>query len=204
MKRQERMVFKGMSAKLRNSIQESFLNLALRKPVDRITVKEIVKDCDINRNSFYYHFEDLPDLIEKVVEERIFNIDQVTAPDKSIEDCSFSIVQAIVNNQELIRNIYNSKSRALFERKLFVVTGKLVRQYLDNNVFPSYDISRSDREVLIRLYRNMLAGYILEWLNASPKDDLLAQLQRIFELRRGFFEITLERAVIDHRTGRKK
>lgn len=193
-----------MSAKLRNSIQESFLNLALRKPVDRITVKEIVKDCDINRNSFYYHFEDLPDLIEKVVEERIFNIDQVTAPDKSIEDCSFSIVQAIVNNQELIRNIYNSKSRALFERKLFVVTGKLVRQYLDNNVFPSYDISRSDREVLIRLYRNMLAGYILEWLNASPKDDLLAQLQRIFELRRGFFEITLERAVIDHRTGRKK
>lgn len=204
MKRQERMVFKGMSAKLRNSIQESFLNLALRKPVDRITVKEIVEDCDINRNSFYYHFEDLPDLIEKVVEERIFNIDQVTAPDKSIEDCSFSIVQAIVNNQELIRNIYNSKSRALFERKLFVVTGKLVRQYLDNNVFPSYDISRSDREVLIRLYRNMLAGYILEWLNASPKDDLLAQLQRIFELRRGFFEITLERAVIDHRTGRKK
>ena len=107
-----------MTAKLRSAIQESFLKLALRKPVDRITVKEIVEDCDINRNSFYYHFEDLPDLIEKVVEERILNIEQLKVDNQSLEDYSLAVVQAMINNQELIRNIYNSKSRALFERCL--------------------------------------------------------------------------------------
>lgn len=132
-----------MTAKLRNAIQESFLKLALRKPVDRISVKEIVEDCDINRNSFYYHFEDLPDLIEKVVEERILNIDELALENKSLQDYSMAVIQAIVNNQELIRNIYNSKSRALFERKLYVITGKLVHEFINSYILPQYDIGQA-------------------------------------------------------------
>lgn len=193
-----------MTAKLRNAIQESFLKLALRKPVDRISVKEIVEDCDINRNSFYYHFEDLPDLIEKVVEERILNIDELALENKSLQDYSMAVIQAIVNNQELIRNIYNSKSRALFERKLYVITGKLVHEFINTYILPQYDIGQADQETIVRFYRNVLSGYILEWLNSNSRDDLNAQIMRVFELRKGSFETMLERAVIDHRTGKTR
>ncbi len=193
-----------MTAKLRNAIQESFLKLALRKPVDRISVKEIVEDCDINRNSFYYHFEDLPDLIEKVVEERILNIDELAPENKSLQDYSMAVIQAIVNNQELIRNIYNSKSRALFERKLYVITGKLVHEFINSYILPQYDIGQADQETIVRFYRNVLSGYILEWLNSNSRDDLNAQIMRVFELRKGSFETMLERAVIDHRTGKTR
>lgn len=193
-----------MTAKLRNAIQESFLKLALRKPVDRISVKEIVEDCDINRNSFYYHFEDLPDLIEKVVEERILNIDELALENKSLQDYSMAVIQAIVNNQELIRNIYNSKSRALFERKLYVITGKLVHEFINSYILPQYDIGQADQETIVRFYRNVLSGYILEWLNSNSRDDLNAQIMRVFELRKGSFETMLERAVIDHRTGKTR
>lgn len=193
-----------MTAKLRNAIQESFLKLALRKPVDRISVKEIVEDCDINRNSFYYHFEDLPDLIEKVVEERILNIDELAPENKSLQDYSMAVIQAIVNNQELIRNIYNSKSRALFERKLYVITGKLVHEFINSYILPQYDIGQADQETIVRFYQNVLSGYILEWLNSNSRDDLNAQIMRVFELRKGSFETMLERAVIDHRTGKTR
>lgn len=193
-----------MTAKLRNAIQESFLKLALRKPVDRISVKEIVEDCDINRNSFYYHFEDLPDLIEKVVEERILNIDELALENKSLQDYSMAVIQAIVNNQELIRNIYNSKSRALFERKLYVITGKLVHEFINSYILPQYDIGQADQETIVRFYRNVLSGYILEWFNSNSRDDLNAQIMRVFELRKGSFETMLERAVIDHRTGKTR
>lgn len=193
-----------MTAKLRNAIQESFLKLALRKPVDRISVKEIVEDCDINRNSFYYHFEDLPDLIEKVVEERILNIDELALENKSLQDYSMAVIQAIVNNQELIRNIYNSKSRALFERKLYVITGKLVHEFINSYILPQYDIGQADQETIVRFHRNVLSGYILEWFNSNSRDDLNAQIMRVFELRKGSFETMLERAVIDHRTGKTR
>ena len=49
----------------RRAIKESFLKLLNQRPLNQITVKDIVEDCGINRNSFYYHFEDLPALLEE-------------------------------------------------------------------------------------------------------------------------------------------
>ena len=44
--------------------------------MNQITVKNIVEDCGINRNSFYYHFEDLPSLVEEIVGEQVRNLVQ--------------------------------------------------------------------------------------------------------------------------------
>ena len=52
------------------AIQQSFLRLLRQRPITKITVKDIVEDCGINRNSFYYHFQDLPQLLETVIIER--------------------------------------------------------------------------------------------------------------------------------------
>ena len=55
----------------RKAIKETFLKLLNQRPLNQITVKDIVEDCGINRNSFYYHFEDLPALVEEIVEEQV-------------------------------------------------------------------------------------------------------------------------------------
>ena len=39
------------------------------KPIDRITVKDIVEICGVNRQTFYYHFDDVDDLLEWVFED---------------------------------------------------------------------------------------------------------------------------------------
>ena len=49
------------------AIQQSFLRLLSQRPITKITVKDIVEDCGINRNSFYYHFQDLPQLLDGAV-----------------------------------------------------------------------------------------------------------------------------------------
>ena len=54
----------------RNAIKASFLKLLSQRPLNQITVKDIVEDCGVNRNSFYYHFEDLPALLEEIVGPR--------------------------------------------------------------------------------------------------------------------------------------
>ena len=51
------------------AIQQSFLRLLSQRSITKITVKDIVEDCGINRNSFYYHFQDLPQLLETVIIE---------------------------------------------------------------------------------------------------------------------------------------
>ena len=55
----------------RRAIKDTFLKLLNQRPLSQITIKDIVEDCGINRNSFYYHFEDLPALVEEIVEEQV-------------------------------------------------------------------------------------------------------------------------------------
>ena len=52
------------------AIQETFITLLDERPLNKITVKDIVETCGINRNSFYYHFEDLPALLEEIIAQR--------------------------------------------------------------------------------------------------------------------------------------
>ena len=58
-----------MSGFTKQAIQASSLKLLDTYPLRDITVRMITEDCGINRNSFYYHFEDLPALVETIVKE---------------------------------------------------------------------------------------------------------------------------------------
>ncbi len=50
----------------KRAIIESFLHLAGKKPPDKITVRDIVDDCGINRNTFYYYFQDIYAVLEEL------------------------------------------------------------------------------------------------------------------------------------------
>ena len=58
----------------KQAIKASFIKLLNERPLNQITVKDIVEDCGINRNSFYYHFADLPALLEEVIMEQADNL----------------------------------------------------------------------------------------------------------------------------------
>ena len=42
----------------KREIKNSFIKLLTERPISQITVKDIVEDCGVNRNSFYYHFQE--------------------------------------------------------------------------------------------------------------------------------------------------
>ena len=55
----------------KRAITESFRALLAVKPLDKITVRDIVEDCGLTRNTFYYHYEDIYDLLSDVLESEI-------------------------------------------------------------------------------------------------------------------------------------
>ncbi len=55
----------------KKAIIASFLHLAGKKPLDKITVRNIVDDCGINRNTFYYYFQDIYAVLEGLCDDVI-------------------------------------------------------------------------------------------------------------------------------------
>ena len=55
-------------------LKESFIELLEKKDISQITIKEICEDADINRATFYAHYNDQYDLMSKIENEMLDNI----------------------------------------------------------------------------------------------------------------------------------
>ena len=53
----------------KKAIAFTLKELLLEKPISKITINDITERCDINRQTFYYHFQDITDLIEWICVE---------------------------------------------------------------------------------------------------------------------------------------
>ena len=54
----------SMVNQTKQALEASLKHLLLQKPLDKITISDLTKDCGISRMAFYYHFKDIYDLVE--------------------------------------------------------------------------------------------------------------------------------------------
>lgn len=58
-----------MSAETKEMIAEAARTLLIEHHVKKLTVKDIVEQCHITRQAFYYHFEGIPELFRWMIEK---------------------------------------------------------------------------------------------------------------------------------------
>lgn len=91
----------------RRNIMNAFISLRGKKPIEKITVKELAEIAEINKATFYLHYRDIYDLAEKIetdIIDRLF---------RSIGDPELVIYETKRFTKELFRLFYNN--RALIE-----------------------------------------------------------------------------------------
>ena len=63
------MIGEKMSGFTKEIIIRTLFELLNEKPLAKITVKDIVERCGVNRNTFYYHYEDINDLSKSFLDD---------------------------------------------------------------------------------------------------------------------------------------
>lgn len=99
----------------KKAIRESFIKLLNERPLNKITVKDIVEDCGVNRNSFYYHYQDLPALLEEIVSDEVKRIVEQYQEIGSIEDCFRATISFALKNRRAVLHIYKSMNREYYD-----------------------------------------------------------------------------------------
>lgn len=96
-------------------LNESLIKFLQKKPLARITIKEICEDADINRSTYYAHFLDPYDQLDKL-EKEIFNgmteyVDSIAnnSLDKNIQETIIkSILQYIKDNETIFKALFQN------------------------------------------------------------------------------------------------
>lgn len=175
-----------------NAIKDSFVKLLNEKPINQITVKDIVEDCGINRNSFYYHFADIPTLVEEIVKSDVSKVISEYPSVDSIETCLTASVDFARKNKKAVMHIYNSVNRALFEQYLWKVSEYVVNLYVDTVVVDKM-LEEKDRMLLINLLKCECFGIVIEWMENGMPDEIYDNIHRLCEMRKGLFEEIVKR-----------
>lgn len=175
-----------------NAIRNSFIKLLNEKPLSQITVKDIVEDCGINRNSFYYHFADIPTLIEDIVKSDFDKVLEEHTTVDSLEECLLTSVDFARKNKRAVMHIFNSVNRDMFEHYLWQVTEYVVNKYIDT-VVTDKKLNERDSDLLKNLLKCECFGLTIAWMNSGMPESISDDIKRLAEMRNGLLEEIIKR-----------
>jgi len=153
-----------MANNTKEALGNALKKMIVVKPIDKITVKDLVEICGVNRQTFYYHFDDVYDLLEWVFEQDAEKVLPKTIDVANWKRDVTTFFTYLHQNRDFALNICNSNSRTymlkFYEKKLEVC----VRGFA-TLVSKQMNIGLSDFEFVVMLYTNMVVGLISQWID---------------------------------------
>lgn len=169
-----------MSADMKSVISRSLKNMVRHGNIDKITVKALIDDCHISRQTFYYHFQDIMDVMEWSMRQETERLTDKSLKAGTLRDALKIFISFTAEQFPILQKLMNSQRRSQFEKlildSLETYLGSLA-QYQKDHLSVTYP----DREVLLRYSACGLAGILLKY-GGDPdldQDRLAVQLERI-------------------------
>ena len=165
------------------AIIQTFLNILQQKSLDKITVKDIIETAGINRNTFYYYYDDIYDLIDQIFKEETKNVLLNTTENYTFYEEYVRAASLVIENKQAIIHIYHSKSKDILFNYLEQVTSACVKKFVIKAA-KDYDLSEDGIEYITYFYSNAIVGSTMHWVRNgmdSYRDDLLKRMSNSFE-----------------------
>ena len=176
-----------MCSNTKQRIADAVEELISTQPGSRVTVQQVMELTQMNRQSFYYHYQDLPALLEEIIREEAEGIICKYPNVNSIVECYDALIEFASHRKRAIMHIYRSVNREMFEQYLMQVSAYFIRSYVDA-ALERVEISAEDRQTVIDYYKCVGFGLVLDWLNSGMNEDRAKAMRRMFLLKRDLSE----------------
>lgn len=152
-----------MARQTQTIIMQAFIDLLTQKPLDKITVKDIIEQADINRNTFYYYYENIPSLLNALFEQEIQNF--ITSSEKNVSFAAeyvraYSLVH---DNRRAIYHIYQSGERQSLSRFLETSAELFVEWFVREAAAP-YHLDENGIYYVTHFYSYAIVGMTSHWV----------------------------------------
>lgn len=177
-----------MAKQTQKFIMSTFMQLLENESLDKITVRDIVEECEINRNTFYYHYSDIYDLLDDVfrVEAEKF-LEQDVDDNTTFGEEYARAAQFVLKYRKAILHIYDSKKRDLLENYLETLAFSFINRFVKKES-EGYVLSDDDVDYITGFYTHAIVGNTIEWI----KRKLPSGQEKFIERTAGTFNATVK------------
>ncbi|WP_331696315.1 TetR/AcrR family transcriptional regulator [Weissella koreensis] len=166
-------------------IIDAFITILNTKDISKITISDITKEAKINRGTFYRHFDDKFDLINKKEDEILDQTKDILKKylDDNVTSSSFNtyrteVLSVLNNNSSFISAMIGENGDLTFETKILTE----MYTFSQNNI--KYfgiviDHPTIEQEITLQFLTNGLLGVIKTWLQNT--DISIEELSQIID-----------------------
>lgn len=181
-----------MTQTTKKALAGSLKKLLFQKPLNKITVIDIVDDCGVNRQTFYYHFQDIYDLVEWIYYNETKKALDGKRTYSDWQEGFLHVLEYILENKAFVINTYNSISREHLERHLYSITYNLLAGVIDEKA-AGIPIRDTDKKFVADFYKFAFVGLVLDWIQSGMKENPEDIIKRLQVLIRDHITTALER-----------
>ena len=177
-----------MAKQTQKFIMSTFMQLLENESLDKITVRDIVEECEINRNTFYYHYSDIYDLLDDVfrVEAEKF-LEQDVDDNTTFGEEYARAAQFVLKYRKAILHMYDSKKRDVLENYLETMAFSFINRFVKKES-EGYVLSDDDVDYITGFYTHAIVGNTIEWI----KRKLPSGQEKFIERTAGTFNATVK------------
>lgn len=174
-------------------IRSEFIKLLNKKRLHNVTVTELAKQCKIERKTFYYHYENLTELIKEIFDEELDQVIEEYNETLSWEEGFILATKFILDNKKAIKHMYESDYKIDLERYVFSISGEIMNKYVSRQAEMTR-AQETDVKLIAYFYQCALSSALIQWVATDMKTDPKAVTRRMGELMDGNILLSLKRS----------
>ncbi len=153
----------------KRALAQSLKNLGAKKLFDKITVADITDDCGVNRQTFYYHFNDKYELLAWIYRQEMLNplaedLSYERWPEKTLE-----LLEYMKSERKFITNTIKSSNNYFADYLEKVLVDVFEKAIAELDVYGS--VNEHTRGVYARFFSYGITGVIVDWAKEGMKED---------------------------------
>ncbi|WP_307994108.1 TetR/AcrR family transcriptional regulator C-terminal domain-containing protein [uncultured Intestinibacter sp.] len=159
------------------AIRKAFIEIMEEEGFSKLNVKKIIDRAKINRSTFYAHYMDKYDLLEKIEDQFLNGLKdiEIPVPEEVIIEKSFSteyflthvefVISYLKENGKLMTLLMSDKGDPAFSNKLNEVLKQI---WLDKKITDKLSIPQN---YAIAAVTGMITSVIVEWVKSDFKES---------------------------------
>lgn len=171
----------------------SFKDLLNKKSIDKVTVKDVCIHCGVNRQTFYYYFKDIIDILNFTIVEELYAEIAQNRTFETWEGGFLATMNYLKKNSTMIFHI--CKSSYWSEVKVYFIdfSNELLHYVVkecESNM--GVKLQEKDRDFIVNFYRHVFNGLMMDWVCDGMKEEPKVILDKLLLMITGSISRSVE------------
>lgn len=147
---------------------ESLKKLMIQKPLNKISIREIVEDCGVNRQTFYYHFQDIYALLEWIINQEIVSVLEDTESFLTWQEAGLYLLKYLEKNSTVVLCALNSLGRTAIKQLLYADVVNVATQII-TQISSDINVDEESFNHVVHYYAISFGALLEDWLSNGMK-----------------------------------